>query len=127
MSNFFKLDYLRQDRLWWRMGCTSAAFAVAMGAMGAHFVEQTEESEKRFKIGSQYHFIHSIALLLVSQSFQPQASHLSRAGLLFSAGIVLFSGSLYSVAITGQRSYGKLAPIGGTCFILGWLCLAFRR
>ena len=98
-----------------------------LGAMGAHFVSPTDEYYKQtFKTGNQYHFIHSIGLLFVSQSLQPQSMHLSRAGLLLASGIILFSGSLYTVAITGDRSYGKFAPIGGICFILGWLCLAFR-
>eukprot|EP01084_Bolivina_argentea_P134281 236891_1 len=123
---YVKIDYLRQDRLWWRLGCTSAALAVAFGAMGAHYVTPTERFEKTFKTGSQYHFIHSIGLLLVSRACQPQNTHLSRAGLLFSAGILLFCGSLYTVALTGDRSYGKLAPIGGTCLNLAWLCLAFK-
>eukprot|EP01084_Bolivina_argentea_P253397 425618_1 len=85
--SWLKINYVRQDRLWWRFGCISAASAVTMGAMGAHWVQPTDRYEKTFKTGSQYHFIHSIGLLLVSQAFQPQATHLSRAGLLFSAGM----------------------------------------
>eukprot|EP01084_Bolivina_argentea_P198610 340049_1 len=108
MASWFKIDYLRQDRLWWRFGCVSAAFAVAMGALGAHFVSRGNDKtyEQTFKTARSYHFIHSMALLFVSRAIQPQTNKLSRAGLLFSAGIILFSGSLYCVAISGDRSYG---------------------
>eukprot|EP01084_Bolivina_argentea_P253399 425620_1 len=62
--SWLKINYVRQDRLWWRFGCISAASAVTMGAMGAHWVQPTDRYEKTFKTGSQYHFIHSIGLLL---------------------------------------------------------------
>eukprot|EP00483_Globobulimina_turgida_P003181 UN03186 len=92
--------------------------------MGAHWVKiNGAEYESTFKTARNYHFFHSIALLFVSKSLRPNVRKISRSGILFSAGIVLFCGSLYFCSIKGDKSLGKLAPIGGLCFIVGWICL----
>lgn len=113
------------------LNCNFTAVAIAMSAIGAHAVKLSDNGDMYYKntyeTANRFHIIHSIGLLLVSRALNPTQNHLSKAGLLFAGGICLFSGSLYAVAIQRDRQYGKFAPFGGMCFILGWLCLAWRR
>lgn len=105
-----------------------------MGAMGAHFLEaflqragiQSELIVKRldqFDVGARYHLIHSVALLaLASVTFGSPRSRRYVAR-LFLAGIILFSGSLYMLVMTNTPKWGIVTPIGGFCWIIGWLGL----
>lgn len=105
----------------------SGLFAVALGAFGAHGLKArlSPELMSAYQTGVQYHFYHTGALLvcalLLRSGLNHPAFHL--AAYSYMAGIVIFSGSLYVLAITGQRWLGMLTPVGGLAFLLGWLLL----
>lgn len=78
-----------------------------------------------FETGVRYHLLHGLALLAVAWAASRWPSSLiSVAGWLFIAGILIFSGSLYVLSMTGVRWLGAITPIGGLCFAIGWLVLA---
>lgn len=109
-------------------GAVAAALAVALGAFGAHGLRQRLSPDLLavFQTGVQYHFYHALGLLvagLIAQQL-PAASLVRWSGGLMIAGIVLFSGALYVLAVTGIRALGAIAPIGGTAFIVAWVILA---
>lgn len=104
-------------------------FSVAAGAFGSHALRDklTERSLEIFETGSRYQMYHALALLAVGilmSRAEPVPSTLSTAGFAFIAGTVIFSGSLYALSLSGLKWLGALAPFGGACFILGWVCLA---
>ena len=103
------------------------AIAVMLGAFAAHGLKERLSSEAMhiFMTGERYQFYHVLALLgtgIIWQAF-PNRKVLWAAG-LFVSGIVLFSGSLYLLALSGEGWLGWITPVGGTCFIAGWLVLA---
>ena len=105
-----------------------AFLAVAAGAFGAHGLKQrlTLEMLDVFEVGARYQMYHALALLAVAW-LCPTASNprlATIAGWFFVAGILLFSGSLYLLALTGVRWLGAITPIGGVAFLAGWLLLA---
>jgi len=115
---------------WSATGAILLAIAVMLGAFGAHGLRGRldEYSMSVYDRAVFYHFIHALGILIVS--ILPRVSLLTEsrmawvAGLLC-AGIVLFSGSLYVLAISGVRMLGAVTPFGGLCFIGGWLLLAY--
>lgn len=108
-------------------GALSAALAVAAGAFGAHALKTRLSAELLavFETAARYQLYHALALLAVA-ALLPRwpAPPLRAAGWLFLIGTVLFSGSLYLLALTGTRWLGAITPLGGLCFIAGWLSLA---
>ncbi len=107
----------------------SGALAVILGAFGAHGLKKiiTPDMLEVFKTGVQYQFYHTFALLAVGIFMQTSKSKaLKWAGYLFIAGIFLFSGSLYLLAITGIKILGAITPFGGVAFIAGWIALAWH-
>jgi uncharacterized membrane protein YgdD (TMEM256/DUF423 family) len=114
-----------------RLGAINAFLAVALGAFGAHGLRDrlTPQLLETYQTGAHYHLIHAIALLFVGLlvdrlTNDARAARLVRlAGTLFGAGILLFSGSLYALAITGIRPLGAITPFGGVCFLTGWALL----
>ena len=97
--------------------------AVALGAFGAHLLKDTLSAHGMTDVWNKavlYHFVHAIALLVLAAL--PGAGRLASA--LLASGIVIFSGSLYLLALTNIRWLGYLTPIGGLCFLAGWLTLA---
>ena len=102
--------------------------AVAFGAFGAHALKSRLDDYALgvFQTAVQYHFYHSLALLAVGVIAlnQPQTVMLKSSGWLFLIGILVFSGSLYALSITGVRWLGAITPLGGLAFIAGWACLA---
>jgi len=103
--------------------------AVALGAFGAHALKDILDDYSRgiYETGVHYHMIHGLAILLIAlfaDKFK-QAKTLKIAGWLFLAGILFFSGSLYILAVTGVKVLGAITPIGGVCFLTGWLLLAY--
>lgn len=105
-----------------------AALAVILGAFGAHALKArlTVEQLQTFEVGVRYHFYHAFALLLTGMLYKEFPGKLLLwAGRLFVAGTVLFSGSLYLLSnAEGLKKLGMITPLGGVCFIAGWLLLA---
>jgi uncharacterized membrane protein YgdD (TMEM256/DUF423 family) len=104
------------------------ALGVALGAFGAHALKARLAPEMLtvYQTGVLYHLIHAVALLGVAAWIaRGGASAATAAGWLFVAGVVLFSGSLYTLALTGVRGLGMITPFGGVAFIGGWLALAW--
>jgi len=102
-----------------------AGLAVAAGALAAHALEKrlTAEALDWWDTGARYHLWHAIALWLVADTIRATGRGRG-AALAFIAGIVLFSGSLYALALTGERSLGMITPFGGVAFLVGWALLA---
>lgn len=114
------------DRTFALLGSCFAFLAVAAGAFGAHALRGrlSPESLAIFETGARYGMYHALALLAaawVTTRWPGPAGHW--AGWLFLAGILLFSGSLYLLALTGTRWWGAVTPFGGVAFLAGWVCL----
>lgn len=110
------------------LGALAAALAVGAGAFGAHGLRRSLSAEmlEVFQTAVQYHMAHALGLVLVGLAVLhfPASGPLRLAGWLMLAGIVLFSGSLYLLVLTGQRWLGAVTPFGGTAFILAWVLVA---
>jgi uncharacterized membrane protein YgdD (TMEM256/DUF423 family) len=105
----------------------SGLVAVVAGAFGAHALRDRLDPGMLavFETGVRYHLVHALAILGATWVLDRTGRGLARvAGWLFVAGTVLFSGSLYALALTGIRILGVITPLGGLSFIAGWLCLA---
>jgi uncharacterized membrane protein YgdD (TMEM256/DUF423 family) len=116
------------DRVFFGLGALSAGLAVALGAFAAHGLRSriSAEALATFETGARYHVYHALALLAVAWAVTRwPGAWASAAGWLFVAGTILFSGSLYLLAVTGVRALGAVTPFGGLAFILGWLALAW--
>ncbi|SHE78380.1 Uncharacterized membrane protein YgdD, TMEM256/DUF423 family [Seinonella peptonophila] len=108
------------------LGSINMAFAIALGAFGAHGLEGrvSERMIANWQTGAHYHLIHALAIVVVGLLFLKAGIHtswLSLAGWTFFAGILFFSGSLYLMALTGVTKLGMITPIGGVAFIVGWI------
>ncbi len=106
-----------------------AGLSVAAGAFASHTLKEkiTDRALEIFQTGAQYQMYHALALLLVALLLsQAQSSQMSltASGFAFITGIVIFSGSLYALSLTGIKWLGAIAPIGGFAFLIGWACLA---
>lgn len=102
------------------------ALAVVIGAFGAHGLKAhlSEAMLQTWKTGVEYHFYHALGLLLIGVlSVSMPTNLLNWSALFLFAGIFLFSGSLYVLVITGIKWLGAITPLGGLCFIAGWLLL----
>ena len=112
---------------WFATGSILCGLGVILGAFGAHGLRErlTPEMLVVFETGVRYHLIHGLGLLAIAwaASRWPD-TYVNIAGYLFVAGILIFSGSLYVLAITGIRWLGAITPIGGVCLIIGWGLLA---
>ena len=102
---------------------------VAIGAFGAHGLRARVSPEMLavFETGARYHLYHALAILATA-ALMPRAGSVRlfvAAGWLFSAGIILFSGSLYHLALTGVTVLGAITPLGGLAFLAAWACLAY--
>jgi uncharacterized membrane protein YgdD (TMEM256/DUF423 family) len=116
------------DRTFLLLGAVAAFLAVTLGAFGAHGLRGRLSPEMMavFQTGVQYHMAHALALILVSATMGRMSGWLIQtAGWSFVAGILLFSGSLYALALSGVTTLGAVTPIGGLAFLVGWACLAF--
>ncbi len=112
---------------WFATGSVLCGLGVILGAFGAHGLRARLSPEMLvvFETGVRYHLIHALGLLAVAGAASRwPGSYVSIAGYLFVAGIFIFSGSLYVLAITGMRWLGAITPIGGVCLIVGWGLLA---
>ncbi len=117
------------DRLFLGLAAISGFLAVAAGAFGAHLLRDrlTPDLAHVYETAQRQHILHVAALLAAAWAASRWPGGLAAgAGWLFVAGTVLFSGSLYLLAITGQRWLGAVTPVGGVALLLGWLALAWR-
>ena len=115
---------------WSAIGAVFLALAVILGAFGAHGLKDKLDAYSMgvWEKAVFYHFIHALGMLVVS--ILPRTGTFSTAGAslvawLLTAGILIFSGSLYLLAVTGVHTLGAITPIGGVCFIAAWLALAY--
>lgn len=109
------------------LGGLNGFLGVALGAFGAHGLKSRVQPEMLtvWQTGVQYHLVHALALVLVGIlcKLLPQAPLLGVAGWAFLAGLLLFSGSLYLMVLSGVRALGIITPFGGLAFLLGWLMM----
>ncbi len=116
------------DRLFFVLGSLSALVAVALGAFAAHGLKGHLSSDllDAFEVGVRYQMFHALALLAVAWAWSRwPRPEITASGWLFLIGFMLFSGSLYLMALTGVRWIGIITPIGGLALIVGWLSLAW--
>ncbi len=101
---------------------------VALGAFAAHLLKEklSPEMFAIFEVGVRYHMYHALALVGVAWAVtQFPGARIELTGYCFLGGILLFSGSLYALSLTGMRWFGAIAPVGGMLFLAGWLWLAW--
>ena len=116
------------ERLLAAIGGVAALIAVALGAFGAHALRPrlTPELLAVFETGARYQMYHALAILAAALAYGKWAAAQALwAGWLFTAGILVFSGSLYVLALTGARWWGAVTPVGGLCFLLGWIAFVW--
>jgi len=115
-------------KLWLVLGSVAMFLGVALGAFGAHGLKDvlSQEMKAVYQTAVSYHLIHGLALLwaALAMTKYPQASLAFAAGAFF-VGIILFSGSLYALSITGISRLGMITPFGGLAFLVGWGAIAF--
>jgi len=115
------------------LGGANAALVVAMGAFGAHALKTRISSDMMavYHTAVLYHAIHALGLIAIGlvAAWLPDSGYLKSAGWTMLAGVVLFSGSLYLLSVTGSRWLGAITPIGGVAFLLAWVlfCLAILK
>jgi len=118
---------LAVDKTFLLIGAVAAFLAVAFGAFGTHGLRAriSPEMMAAFESAVRYHMYHALAILIVGLILARMDGWLIRtAGWCFVAGIVLFSGSLYALALSGVSVLGAITPLGGLAFLAGWACLA---
>lgn len=114
------------QRLFFALGSGFALIAVITGAFAAHALKTrlSPDMFTTFEVAVRYQVYHALGLIAVAWAASQWSSQLiSASGWLFVAGIVIFSGSLYMLSLTGVRWLGAITPIGGVAFIIGWGCL----
>jgi uncharacterized membrane protein YgdD (TMEM256/DUF423 family) len=113
-------------RLFAALGAVNAFLAVAAGAFGAHALKRRLDADLLaiFETGARYQMYHALGLFAVAWLTARNAPLAPAAGWLMLGGIVLFSGSLYALALTGVRGLGAVTPIGGVAFLAAWALVA---
>ncbi len=115
-----------QQKVFLGIAAASGFLAVALGAFGAHALrgQLDARAEAVYQTAVDYHFFHTLALLAVALLCRESSrASLRAAGWAFSAGLLLFCGSLYLLAITGLKWLGAITPLGGVAFLCGWALL----
>ncbi|HLL46426.1 MAG TPA: DUF423 domain-containing protein [Longimicrobiaceae bacterium] len=115
-------------KTFWVLGCLFGMLGVGAGAFGAHALRARLPADLLavFETGVRYQMYHALALLAAAWAVERWASGAAvAAGWAFVAGIVVFSGSLYVLALSGARWLGAVTPIGGVAFLAGWALLAW--
>ena len=115
-------------KLWLFLGCSLAGLGVVAGAFGAHALKQRLSPDLLavFETGVRYQMYHAFGLLALALILDRWPGwNVNLAGWLFLTGIILFSGSLYALCLTGTRAWGAITPLGGLCFIAAWAQLAW--
>jgi len=114
--------------VWLLVAAVNGLLAVAAGAFGAHGFQARIDAHalQVFETGARYQMYHALAIGLAAFAIRDAAAGPATAAAgFFLAGILLFSGSLYLLALTGTKLLGIITPFGGVCFLIGWGCLAF--
>jgi len=110
------------------LGSLNAFLGVALGAFGAHGLKTKVAPEMltTWNTAVQYHLVHALGLLVIGMlcHLMPGVPSVRAAGWLILLGVLIFSGSLYVMVLTGIRGLGMITPIGGVAFLIGWLLLA---
>lgn len=117
---------VNMKNLFFAFGSAFSLLSVLFGAFGAHTLEKklSPEMLNVFEVGVRYQMYHGIGLIVVAWALsQWQNSLTTAAGWCFIAGILIFSGTLYTLSLTGIKWFGMVTPIGGLAFIAGWGCL----
>jgi uncharacterized membrane protein YgdD (TMEM256/DUF423 family) len=115
------------ERFFLAAGSLTGFVGVALGAFGAHALKArlTPEALATFEIGVRYQMYHALALIVVAWACTKwRGAWANASGWLFIAGIVVFSGSLYVLVLTGAKWLGAVTPVGGLALLAGWVCLA---
>jgi uncharacterized membrane protein YgdD (TMEM256/DUF423 family) len=121
------------DRFFFVTACLFGFLGVALGAFAAHGLKTQLDADLlvTFETGVRYQMYHAFALIAVAMAYTKWPTKgLIISGWMFIVGIILFSGSLYVLSLSGIRSLGMITPFGGLAFLAGWLCMAwsvFRR
>lgn len=113
-------------KLWLSLASLYGFVAVGLGAFGAHALKERLSPDLLavWRTAVEYHFYHALALLAVGLlARQLQSGLLTVAGACFALGVLVFSGSLYALALSGVRVLGAITPLGGLLFLAGWACL----
>ncbi len=119
------------DRVIIAIAAVYGFLAVGLGAFGAHYLKSriSEKMLNVYQTGVQYQFYHALALLMLGVLLHKEGGlspvYLGRSAYLFTAGVLLFSGSLYILALGGPRWLGPVTPLGGVCLLLAWATLLF--
>ena len=114
------------QRFFFALGSGFALIAVITGAFAAHALKTrlSPDMFQTFEVAARYQMYHALGLIAVAWAASQWSNQLiATSGWLFVAGIVIFSGSLYILSLTGVRWLGAITPIGGVAFIIGWGCL----
>jgi uncharacterized membrane protein YgdD (TMEM256/DUF423 family) len=114
--------------VWLLLAALNGFAAVAIGAFGAHGLVGRIDSHalQTFETGARYHMYHALAIGLAALAARGAAAAPAQwAATFFLVGIVLFSGSLYFLALSGERAFGFVTPFGGLAFLVGWALLAW--
>lgn len=113
--------------IWGIVGAGLGGLGVALGAFGAHALKErlSPAQAEWFATGVQYHFVHALALLAAVALDRAGFASALRAAPWFAVGVVLFSGSLYAMALGGPTKLGMVTPLGGVAFLAGWALLAW--
>lgn len=115
-------------KLFVALGSINAFLAVALGAFGAHGLKNVLSPERLevYQTGTYYHMVHALGLILIAILADrfPGSSLVIWSGWLILLGIVLFSGSLYALTLSGISALGAITPFGGVAFLIGWILLA---
>ena len=109
-------------------GAILGFFGVALGAFGAHALRDqlaASNMTQTWQTAVQYNLIHAIGCVALAYNARFLDIWLRRAGLAWITGVILFSGSLYGIALGGPRFLGPITPLGGLCFLYGWACVAW--
>ncbi|MBD1913571.1 MULTISPECIES: DUF423 domain-containing protein [unclassified Leptolyngbya] len=120
---------MTESRIFLMMGAILGGLAVASGAFASHALSEklTERAIEIFETAARYQMYHALALLAVGlwlSRVDEGRSLLVTAGVAYLIGILLFSGSLYALSLSGIKGLGAVTPLGGVAFLVGWGCLA---
>ena len=119
------VNHSKSTRIFLLLGGVNMLLAVALGAFGAHALKASLAPDLMnvYQTGNQYHFYHGLGLLALAAAARvlKPSRLLWWSGACMLAGIVLFSGSLYALAVTGLRRIGMITPFGGTSFLIAWV------